>query len=471
MQSEIIKAHTRLTEGDVTCRELINGKLHELEKNANNTANFLLTEMALNKAEIVDKKIRNGNKIGLLEGIPFGLKDVFLLQGFHASASSKFLKNYIAPYTATAIQKLLNAGAIPVVKENCDSFGHGSTNENSVFGPVKNALDEERVAGGSSGGSAVNVAKQNTVFSIGGDTGGSIRQPAGYNKVFGLKPTYGRISRYGLMAYASSTDCVGPISLSLNDIVILLNTMSGKDVYDQTTYDSTPVPESVLTGSYRPDEITIGYYRNFIESENLNPEIKSSFLALIGELKRMRIKVQELDFFDDTLLVSAYYVLAMAETASNLARLDGSCFGARSNMENLKEGYMVSRSENLSEETKRRIIGGNQVLSHGHAEEIYLKARILRNKITASFKQDFQQVGLILSPVTPCMPPKIGSSLSDPLTMYLSDAYTVGFSIGGLPTLSVPLGTGTGIQITAAHDQEELIIKFTKFLKEVFDGI
>jgi aspartyl-tRNA(Asn)/glutamyl-tRNA(Gln) amidotransferase subunit A len=247
--------------------------------------------------------------------------------------------------------------------------------------------------------------------------------------------------------------------------------MSGKDVHDQTTYNSSLISESVLSKGSEPEKTTIGYYKNFIDSENISPEIKASFLEMIEKLKRKRVKIQALDFFDDTLLVATYYVLAMAETASNLARLDGSCYGARSNLENLKEGYMVSRSENFSEETQRRIIGGNQVLSHGHAEEIYLKARILRNKITHSFKQDFRQVDLILSPVTPCLPPRIGNSLNDPLTMYLSDAYTVGFSIGGLPTLSVPLGTETGIQVTSDHDQEELIIKFTKFLKEVFDEI
>lgn len=471
MQSEILKVHSMLTEGSVSCKELVEGKLKELSDSQNNTANLNLTELALNRAEIIDKKIRAGKELGILEGIPFGIKDVFLLQGHHATGSSKFLADYNAPYTATAVRKLMDAGAIPIVKENCDSFGHGSTSENSFFGPVRNALNEEHVAGGSSGGSAVNVARKHTVFSIGGDTGGSIRQPAGYNKVFGMKPTYGRISRYGLMAYASSTDCVGPISLSLKDIVLLLNTMSGRDVHDQTTYDSTPISESVLTEKIEPEKITVGYYKNFIESDNISPEIKDGFLDMIGNLQRKQIKVKELDFFDDTLLVSTYYVLAMAETASNLARLDGSCFGARSNLENLKEGYMVSRSENFSEETKRRIIGGNQVLSHGHAEEIYLKARILRNRITSSFKQDFQQVDLVLSPVTPCLPPRIGSSLSDPLTMYLSDAYTVGFSIGGLPTLSVPLGTETGIQITAAHDHEESIIKFTKFLKEGFNEI
>jgi aspartyl-tRNA(Asn)/glutamyl-tRNA(Gln) amidotransferase subunit A len=469
MESEILKTHTKLISGSITCHRLIEEKLHELSKSNNNTANFLLTEIALKKAEKIDNKISKGNKIGLMEGIPFGLKDVFLLQGCNASASSMFLKKYIAPYTATAIQKILDSGAIPIVKENCDSFGHGSTNENSIFGPVKNALNEELVAGGSSGGGAVNVAKGYTTFSIGADTGGSIRQPSGYNKVFGLKPTYGRISRYGLMAYASSTDCVGPISLSLKDIVLLLNIMSGKDVHDQTTCDSIPISESVFANRFNTDKTVIGYYKSFIESGNLGPEIKRDFFELIEKLKQNNIKTHELDFFDDNILVSTYYVLAMAETASNLARLDGSCFGVRSNIGNLKLSYMVSRSENLSEETKRRIIGGNQVLSHGHAEEIYLKARLLRNKITNCFKRDFNKVDLILSPVTPCLPPKIGSSLNDPLTMYLSDAYTVGFSIGGLPTLSVPLGTETGIQITAAHNHEELIFKFTKYLMDVFN--
>ena len=212
MESVILRLHQDLKEGRISCTGLVNQKIKELEGSQNNTANSLLTETAMKAALKVDKKLETGQQIGLLEGIPFGVKDVFMLQGCYATASSNFLKNYIAPYTATAIQKLINDGAIPVVKENCDSFGHGSSNENTVRGPARNAIDEELVPGGSSGGSAVNVAKGYTAFSVGGDTGGSIRQPAGYNKVYGLKPTYGRISRYGLMAYASSTDCVGPIS-------------------------------------------------------------------------------------------------------------------------------------------------------------------------------------------------------------------------------------------------------------------
>ncbi|MBN2863447.1 MAG: Asp-tRNA(Asn)/Glu-tRNA(Gln) amidotransferase subunit GatA, partial [Bacteroidales bacterium] len=433
MESEILKTHKELLDGKFTCTGLLSRKISELEGSPNNTANYLLTDTALERASKVDEKLKAGNDIGLLEGIPFGIKDVFLLQGRNASASSDFLKNYIAPYTATAIQKLCDAGAIPIVKENCDCFGHGSSNENTVFGAVRNAINEELVPGGSSGGSAVNVAKGHTVFSIGGDTGGSIRQPAGYNKVYGLKPTYGRVSRYGLMAYASSTDCVGPISRSLEDIRILLNTMSGRDRHDQTTIESSPVSEDIFREEFRKDSLKIGYYKSFIENNDLDPEIKKDFLDLINRLKQHNIEVRMLDFFDTDILVSTYYVLAMAETASNLARLDGMSYGKRISAETLKEGYALTRSENFTEETKRRIIAGNQILSQGHAEEIYLKARTLRNQIISSFNREFRELDIIISPVSPGPPPKIGSSLDNPLGMYLSDAYTVGFSLGGLP--------------------------------------
>ncbi|MFT7035275.1 MAG: aspartyl-tRNA(Asn)/glutamyl-tRNA(Gln) amidotransferase subunit A, partial [Cyclobacteriaceae bacterium] len=256
MVSEIMRIHEELTSGKISCADLVKDRLGALENNTHNTANFLLTNMALKKAKEVDEKISKGEEIGVLEGIPFGVKDVFLVQGCPASASSDFLKNYISPYTATAIQKLMDAGAIPLVKENCDSFGHGSTSENTVFGAVKNAINDTLVAGGSSGGSAVNVAKGYTTFSIGGDTGGSIRQPAGFNKVYGLKPTYGRVSRYGLMAYASSTDCVGPIASSIEDIQLVLNVISGKDYHDQTTFESEPVD---LTEEIETSNLVVGY--------------------------------------------------------------------------------------------------------------------------------------------------------------------------------------------------------------------
>ena len=463
MESQIKKIHQQLVSKEITCTALVQEKLGLLQQNKYNSVNSLLDTWALDLAAKVDAKIANGETIGLLEGIPFGIKDVFMLQGTLATASSEMLKNYKSPYTATAIQKLLDAGAIPLVKENCDSFGHGSSSENTIFGAVKNAIDPTLVAGGSSGGSAVNVAKEYTVFSIGGDTGGSIRQPAGYNHIYGFKPTYGRISRFGLMAYASSTDCVGPLAKSIEDIRIVLNAMSGKDPKDQTSITSNEISEDAVAISKVK---TVGYFKNFIESEAIDAQIKADFLASIEKIKATGIAVVALDFFKSDILVSTYYTLAMAETASNLSRLDGTNYGNRIEAENLIETYAVTRSENFSEETKRRIVGGNQVLSQGFSDEIYLKGLAVRDQISENFSKDFQEVDIILSPVTPSTPPKIGESLKDPLAMYLSDAYTVGLSLGQLPTLTVPQGTSTGLQITAAKNNDELVLQFANFLKD-----
>lgn len=464
MDSKIKEIHQQLVSKQITCTALVQEKLDLLKQNTYNSVNAVLDTLALELAAKVDAKITNGETIGLLEGIPFGIKDVYMLQGTYTTASSELLKNYKSPYTATAIQKLLDAGAIPLVKENCDSFGHGSSSENTIFGAVKNAVNPELVAGGSSGGSAVNVAKDYTVFSIGGDTGGSIRQPAGYNHIYGFKPTYGRISRYGLMAYASSTDCVGPLAKSIEDIRIVLNVMSGKDPKDQTSIASSEISEEEITTSSIK---TIGYFKNFIESDAIDAQVKADFLASIEKIKAKGIEVKELDFFKSDILVSTYYTLAMAETASNLSRLDGTNYGNRIEAENLIETYAVTRSENFSEETKRRIVGGNQVLSQGFSDEIYLKGLAVRDQISENFSKDFEEVDVILSPVTPSTPPKIGDSLKDPLAMYLSDAYTVGFSLGQLPTLTVPQGTSTGLQITAAKNNDELVMQFANFLKEL----
>jgi aspartyl-tRNA(Asn)/glutamyl-tRNA(Gln) amidotransferase subunit A len=464
MESQIKKIHQQLVNKEISCTALIQEKLDLLKENTHNTVNFLLDNLALELANNVDTKIANGEEISLLEGIPFGIKDVYMLQGTYATASSNILKKYKSAYTATAIQKLLDAGAIPLVKENCDSFGHGSSSENTIFGAVKNALNTDLVAGGSSGGSAVNVSKEYTVFSIGGDTGGSIRQPAGYNNIYGLKPTYGRISRFGLMAYASSTDCVGPLAKSIEDIRIVLNVMSGKDPKDQTTIPSKIISEETILNTNTVK--TIGYFKNFIDNKAIDSKIKADFLSSLEKIKAKGIEVKALDFFDSETLVSTYYTLAMAETASNLSRLDGTNYGSRIEGENLKDTYAITRSENFSEESKRRIVGGNQVLSQGFSDEIYLKGLALRDQISANFEKDFEEVEIILSPVTPNTPPKIGKSLKDPLAMYLSDAYTVGFSLGQLPTLTVPQGTSTGLQITAAKNQEQTILQFANFLKD-----
>jgi len=464
MESQIHKIHQQLVRKEVSCVKLVQERLALLKSSEHATVNSLFEKTALELAKKVDAKIADGKDLGLLEGIPFGVKDVYMLQGTYTSASSDFLKRYRSPYTATAIQKLIDAGAIPIVKENCDSFGHGSSSENTIFGAVKNAVNPDLVGGGSSGGSAVNVAKDLTVFSIGGDTGGSIRQPAGYNKVYGFKPTYGRISRFGLMAYASSTDCVGPIAKSIEDLRIVLNEISGKDIKDQTTYHSEKISKKAISNA---NEIkTVGYFKNFLETDVIDPQIKSDFYASIEKIKQKGIQVKALDFFEPDTLVSTYYTLAMAETASNLSRLDGTNYGNRIEGDTLKDTYSITRSENFSEETKRRIVGGNQVLSQGFSDEIYLKGLRLRDQIANNFENDFKEVDIIISPVTPNTPPKIGDSLKEPLAMYLSDAYTVGFSLGQLPTLTVPQGTQTGLQVTAAKNNDELVFKFANFLKD-----
>ena len=456
----------KLNNKEVSCVQLVQEKIDALNASTKNANNAILAESALKQAAAYDKQLASGEQLSGLQGIPFGVKDVYLLKGTISTASSNILKNYKSPYTATAIQKLIDAGAIPVSKENCDQFGHGSTNENSVFGTTKNAFDDSKVAGGSSGGSAVNVAQKNTVFSIGGDTGGSIRQPAGYNNVFGFKPTYGRVSRYGLMAYTSSSDCVGPFAETVKDIATTLNVMSGKDGKDQTTISSTEIDLDSFSKNI-PVGTTVGVYKSFIEHPSLDASIKKEFNALVEKLREAGVTVKELDFFDADTLTATYYIIALAETASNLSRIDGIAYGSRAmDKDNLTSTYLDTRGEGFSEETKRRIIAGNQVLSVGYSDEIYKKALKVRKGIEAKFVKDFNEVDFILSPTAPSLPPTIGESLKDPVSMYLSDMYTVGFSLGGLPTLSAPFKVTNNVQITAAKGKDEEILRFAYAIEQ-----
>jgi len=449
MDSRIKTIHHELVSGKRSCLDIVQEKLALLSANTYHSVNLLLADEALAQAKNVDGKIKSGKPIGLLEGVPFGIQDVILLQNTLTTGSSDFLKQYHSPYTATAIQKLMDVGVIPIVKEHCDSFGHGDTS-----------------------GGAVHVAKGYTAFSIGVDTGGSIRKPAGYHQLYGLKPTYGRVSRFGLMANMSSTDCIGPLASSLEDIRLLLNTISGKDQNDQTTYPSAMIPENVFDTGYIGKEIVVGYYPSFIENDNVDEVIKNDFQKMLDTLSAKGIKIKPLDFFDLNILVSVFYVLEMAETASSLARLDGSLYGARSKSVS-KEGYMKTRAEHFTEETKRRIVGGNLAVSRGSFDEIYLKVRSLRNIIIDRFDSNFKEVDIILSPVTTncrdaaCHVSTIDHNTDYPVAEYLSDAFTVGFSLGGLPTLTVPFFTPTGIQITANKNQEDRILYFAHALKEM----
>jgi len=415
MDSIIKTLHGDLVSGKVSCLEMVQEKLSLLSASTCHSVNLLLEEDALACAKQVDEKIKSGKTIGALEGIPFGIMDTILLQNNIATGGSDFLKQYNSPFTATAIQKLIDAGAIPLVKESCDSFGHGYAN-----------------------GGAVNVAKGYTAFSIGGGSGVSLLQSAGKHKIYGLKPTYGKISRCGLMANTSSTDSITPLASSLEDIRILINTMSGKDPKDPTTYASTIIPEAVFNSGYK--EIAAGYYNNFVDNEYLDDAIKNEFQKMLDALPAKGITVKPLDFFDVNLLAVVYDVLSMAETASNLARFDGSVYGASD-----KDSYMTVRAENFSEETKRRIIGGSLVSSRGY-EDVYLKAGELRNAIVDRFKDDFNDVDIILSPVSS----KDGWPSVSPW----------------LPALSVPFFTQNGIQIAANKNQEDNILYFANVLKD-----
>jgi len=461
MKSVIRDIHLQLTSGECTCRDIVKEKISSLSENEYNSVNLLLEESAIALADNVDAKIKAGKPIGLLEGIPFGIKDTILLQGSVASGSSSFLKNYVSPYSATVVQKLMEAGAIPIVKENCDSFGHGSNGENTFYGTVKNAHDKSKAAGGSSSGSAVNVAKGYTTFSIGGDAGGAL--PAGFNKVYALKPAFGSLSRYGCMANDSFADGAGPIASTLEDLRILMNVMSGIDIHDNKTCPTLPIPENIFEQAIAKQQITVGYYKNFIENKYINASIKDAFLTMLEALTKRGIKVIALDSLNIETIASAYFVLAMAEASSGFSRLDGTVYGVRSKNKNVTEGYLTTRSENFTDETKRRIIGGSLALSREHDADVLLKARNLRMQIIDDFKEDFTKVDLLLSPVSTTLPPTAGQSKDN----YMSEAFTAGFALGGLPTLTAPLFTPTGIQITANSNREDLILTFANYLEEI----
>jgi len=428
MDSKIKTIHHAYQAGKTSCVEFIREILSLLNANTPDTVHLLFEDYALEQAQKVDQKIKSGETIGLLEGIPFGISDTILLQNSITSGNSSFLNQYVAPYTATAVNQLIKAGAIPVVKEKGDCFGHGHRNSG-----------------------AIHVANGFTTFSVGGDIGCSILQLADRCNVFGMKPTYGRISRFGLMADASSLDCIGMLATSLEDIRILLNTMSGKDPHDMTTYASADIPENVFNSG----EIkTVGYYKNDLDDDFLDVPLKNDFQKMLDTLSLHKITVVPLDFFDLDVVSAALYVLEMAETSSNLARLDGSLYGVRSTNSADKESYLKMRADNFSEETKLRIIGGSLASSRGF-EDIYRKAKEMQNAVIARINSDFQSVDVILSPVC-----------RDARPCECRDARPCVSTLGGLPSLTVPCAKLNGIKIIANKRREDRILHAAHVLKE-----
>lgn len=435
-----------------------------------NAFNEVFFYSAAEQARLVQEKIDKGTA-GKLAGMVIGLKDNISYKDHKVSASSRMLEGFVSPYSATVTERLLAEDAVIIGRLNCDEFAMGGSNETSYYGPVKNAADTERVAGGSSGGSAVAVQADLCLSALGTDTGGSVRQPAAFCGNIGFKPTYGRISRYGVIAYASSFDQVGTITSSVSDAALLLEVLAGADDYDSTV-SKLPVP-SYSGALEHGGKKKIAVLKETLESEALDPDIKTAILKAIDRFRAQGHVVEYVSFDLLDYLVPAYYVLTTAEASSNLSRYDGVHYGHR-NLEatSLNELYKRSRAEGFGEEVKKRILLGTFVLSAGYYDAYYQKAQQVRQLIREKMEQMLDSFDVIVAPVTPTPAFKIGENMEDPLVMYMADIFTVLASLTGIPAVALPLGNNTGglplsIQLMARHFHEEVLLSLAhEFLNE-----
>lgn len=455
--------------GKTTCIKAVKYYLSNIEKGKHLNAFLLVLEKeALERASEIDAKIKSGSA-GRLAGMVIAVKDVLSLKGHKLTCSSKILENFEALYTATAVQRLLDEDAIIIGKTNCDEFAMGSSNENSAYGCVLNPFDNSRVPGGSSGGSAAAVAADMCMVSLGTDTGGSIRQPAAFCGVVGLKPTYGRISRYGLTAFASSFDSIGPFAKNAVDAALVLEIMAGKDKNDSTSTEHSVDNYTAKINSFSADKIKVGLVSDLDES-GLQPEIHEYMNKAVDDLRSAGAEIIPVELPNVKYSIQAYYILTTAEASSNLARYDGARYGVRSkDSAVLEDMYVNSRTEGFGPEVKRRIMLGTYVLSHGYYDAYYKKAQKVRRMIKEDFKKAFEKVDLILLPTTPTTAFKIGEKTSDPLAMYLNDIYTTSSNLAGNPAVSIPFGTDNndlpvGLQIVGKDFDETGILGMGKFL-------
>jgi len=418
----------------------------------------LTKERALEQAARVDILAAKGDPLPPLAGIPVGIKDVLVVRGAAATAGSKILEGYCPPYDATVVTKLDAAGAVLLGKINCDEFAMGSSNENSAYGPVRNPVDTERVPGGSSGGAAAAVAANLAVATLGSDTGGSIRQPASFCGVVGVLPTYGRVSRYGLIAFASSLDRVGPFAANVRDAATMLTVIAGHDAKDATS-SPMPVPDYAAESDQGVDRLRIGVPGEYF-GEGLDPEVRAAVESGMAALERAGCTVKPVKLPHTKFAVPAYYLVATAEASANLARFDGVRYGYRSKSpENLSSMYRHSRDEGFGAEVKRRILLGTYALSAGYYDAYYLKAQKVRRLLAEEFLRAFAEVDAIVTPTAPTPAFKLGEKTGDPLAMYLADIYTVTASLAGICGVTVPCGkTSTGLpvgmQVLASHFHE-----------------
>lgn len=457
----------KIKSGEISLRENVNYFLKRIEENSNlNCYNFVFKD-CIEQADIIEEKIKNG-KAGKLAGMVIAIKDVLALKDKPMTCSSNILKNFISIYTSTAVQKLINEDAIIIGKTNCDEFAMGSSNENSAFGPALNPHDTTRVTGGSSGGSAAAVAADLCDVSLGTDTGGSIRQPAAFCGIFGLKPTYGRVSRYGLTAFASSFDTIGPFANSVEDIALVLEVISGKDEKDSTSQD-TPVPEfskNILTDK----KFKIGIPKEYF-GEGLDNEIKDAINNQIEKLKTNGHQVIEISLPHTEYAIATYYILTTAEASSNLSRYEGAHYGFRAEQSgDLIDMYTETRTQGFGKEVKRRIMLGTYVLSAGYYDAYYRKAQKVRRLLKNDFTEAFKNVDVILTPTTPTVAFKIGEKSSNPLEMYLSDIYTTSANLAGIPGINIPIaknkdGLPIGMQLMANQFDELKLLQLSKVIE------
>ena len=448
--------------GKVSAKDNVSKSLELIEQYRQyNTVITLLDKPALQRAEAIDASTKSGRNAGKLAGVPFIAKDNFLVFGAETTAASNILKGFIPPYQATAIERLEAEGAICVAKANMDAFAHGASTENSDFGVTLNPYDTERVPGGSSGGSAAAVSLGLAPFALGTDTGGSIRQPASFCGVVGMKPTYGLVSRHGVIAMASSLDTIGPLATTVEDAALVLDVMSGPDELDATTIErekSGYLPGRTLFKDYR-----IGIVREYMDN-GVDPEVRGAVDRIADKLRQQGARVVDVSIPLLPLASACYYVLCPAEVSSNLSRYDGQRYGFSVKIaKDLEASYRLSRGQGFGQEAKRRIMIGTYVLSSGYYDAYYKKAQIVRTKLINEFNRAFQQADLLIGPVAPTTAFKIGEHIKNPLDMYLSDVMTVAANLTGIPSLSLPVGFDgrnlpIGLQMMTAQRQDRRLL-------------
>lgn len=430
-------------------------------------------DLALAQAEAIDRAAAAGEQLPPLAGTILAIKDNMVISGVRTTAGSRILNNYVPPYTATAVQRLMDAGAVVIGKTNCDEFAMGSSTENSAYGPVRNPWDTSRVPGGSSGGSAVAVAAGMCSVALGSDTGGSIRQPAGLTGVVGLKPTYGRVSRYGLIAFGSSLDQIGPFANSVEDAAAVLNVIAGHDKADATS-SNTPVPDYAAGLGEGIAGLRIGVAREYY-GEGLDEEVKTRIDATVKLFEEMGCKVVEISLPHTEYAVPTYYLVATAEASANLARYDGVRYGFRAESSaNLKDMYSETRDQGFGTEVKRRIMLGTYALSAGYYDQYYGNAQKVRSLIERDFRNAFEVCDIIATPTSPTPAFRLGEKTDNPLEMYLSDIYTITANLAGVPGVTIPCGLTSGglpigIQLIGRHFDEALLLRSAANLERAID--